>query len=83
MVTDLGALDAFAQREMLAHFDMRNLNTLECFRDTVPSTENVCLELWRIFSQYGNAKLTRVRVEETNNNSFDYFGDGAPIRHDE
>ena len=83
MVADLGEVDAFAQREMLQHFDMANLNTLECFRDTVPSTENLCMELWRIFSEFPRAKLERVRVEETNNNSFDYFGDGAPIEHDE
>jgi len=83
MVADLAELDAFAQREMLAHFDMANLNTLECFRDTVPSTENVCVELWRIFSAYPHARLERVRVEETNNNSFDYFGEGALVRRDE
>src|ERR1700744_1108629 len=63
MVTDLGTLDAFAQREVLQHFDMANLNTLACFRDVVPSTENLCLELWRIFSEYPGAKLERVRVE--------------------
>lgn len=83
MVTDLGGLDAFAQREVLDLFDHRNLNTLESFRDTVPTTENLCLELWRIFTQYPHAQLERVRVEETGNNAFDYFGAGAPIAHDE
>jgi 6-pyruvoyltetrahydropterin/6-carboxytetrahydropterin synthase len=83
MVTNLGDLDAFTKREMLDLFDHANLNTLECFRDTVPSTENLCIELWRIFTTYPHAKLERVRVEETNNNAFDYFGDGAPIRHEE
>jgi 6-pyruvoyltetrahydropterin/6-carboxytetrahydropterin synthase len=83
MVTNLGDLDAFTKREMLDLFDHANLNTLECFRDTVPSTENLCIELWRIFAGYPHAKLERVRVEETNNNSFDYFGEGAPIRHEE
>ena len=83
MVTNLGDLDAFAQREMLDLFDHANLNTLECFRDLVPSTENLCLELWRIFAQYPHATLERVRIEETGNNAFDYFGEGAPIRHEE
>src|ERR1700744_6000046 len=68
MVTNLGDLDAFARREMLDLFDNANLNPLECFRDTVPSTENVCVALWRIFAAYPHAKLERVRVEETNNN---------------
>ena len=83
MVTSLADLDGFAQREMLEGFDHANLNTLECFRDLVPTTENLCLELWRIFAQYPDAKLERVRVEETGNNAFDYFGDGAPVQHEE
>ena len=83
MVTNLADLDSFAQREMLDHFDHANLNTLEYFRDLVPSTENLCLELWRIFTEYPYAKLERIRVEETGNNAFDYFGDGMKIQHEE
>ena len=83
MVTNLGDLDIFAQREFLDAFDHANLNTIDCFRDTVPSTENVCLELWRIFTAYPHAKLERVHVEETGNNSFDYFGSGAPMTYAE
>jgi 6-pyruvoyltetrahydropterin/6-carboxytetrahydropterin synthase len=83
MVTNLADLDSFAQSELLEHFDHANLNTLEFFRDRVPSTENVCVELWRIFAEYPYAKLERVRVEETGNNSFDYFGEGAKIQHEE
>ncbi len=83
MVTNLGDLDSFAQREMLDLFDHANLNTLECFLDLVPTTENLCVELWKIFVQYPHARLERIRVEETGNNAFDYFGDGAPIGHEE
>jgi len=83
MVTNLGDLDSFSQREMLDLFDHANLNTLECFLDLVPTTENLCVELWRIFAQYPYATLERIRVEETGNNAFDYFGDGAPVRHEE
>jgi 6-pyruvoyltetrahydropterin/6-carboxytetrahydropterin synthase len=83
MVTNLGDLDSFAQREMLDLFDHANLNTLECFLDLVPTTENLCVELWKIFVQYPHARLERIRVEETGNNAFDYFGDGSPVRHEE
>jgi len=83
MVTNLGDLDSFAQREMLDLFDHANLNTLECFLDLVPTTENLCVELWKIFVQYPHARLERIRVEETGNNAFDYFGDGAPVHHEE
>lgn len=78
MVTNLADLDQFAAREMLAQLDHANLNTLECFRDLVPTTENLAIEIWRIFAEYPHATLERVRVEETSNNSFDYFGAGDP-----
>ena len=50
MVTNLADLDVFAEREMFARFDHANLNTLECFRDLVPTTENLAIEIWRIFA---------------------------------
>lgn len=80
MVTNLSDLDAFARREMVEVFDHTNLNTLEMFRDRVSTTENLCLEVWRIFASYPHARLERVRIEETGNNSFEYFGDGGSIR---
>jgi 6-pyruvoyltetrahydropterin/6-carboxytetrahydropterin synthase len=77
MVTNLADLDGFAERELLERFDHRNLNTLDCFRDVVPTTENLAIEMWRVFAGYRQAKLKRVRVEETSNNAFDYFGEAA------
>ena len=77
MVTNLADLDSFAQRNLLDLFDHANLNTLPLFRDQVSSTENLAVEIWRIFSEYPHADLRRVRIEETNNNSFDYFGEDA------
>lgn len=81
MVTNLADLDAFAQRELLLRMDHTNLNTLECFRDIVPTTENLAIEIWRIFAVYPHAALERVRVEETSNNAFDYFGPGHAPTH--
>ncbi|WP_263379418.1 6-carboxytetrahydropterin synthase [Granulicella paludicola] len=81
MVTNLADLDSFAQRKMLDLFDHANLNTLDLFRDQVSTTENLCVEVWRMFCEYPHAILRRVHIEETGNNSFDYYGDGAPISH--
>jgi 6-pyruvoyltetrahydropterin/6-carboxytetrahydropterin synthase len=86
MVVNLSDLDSFAQREVLDLFDHANLNTLEAFRDRVTTTENVCVEMWKIFagfaesSDYPQLRLERIHIEETGNNSFDYFGEGAPLR---
>ena len=81
MVTNLADLDAFAQRELLVPLDHTNLNTLECFRDVVPTTENLTIQIWSIFAGYPHAVLERVRVEETSNNAFDYFGAGTTPTH--
>ena len=83
MVTDLAALDAFARTKMLDLFDHANLNTLEPFLNRVSTTENLSIEVWRIFSEYPDAKLERVHIEETGNNSFEYFGEGKLERSHE
>jgi 6-pyruvoyltetrahydropterin/6-carboxytetrahydropterin synthase len=71
MVCDLAALDCFAQTNLIDSFDMMNLNTLAPFANLVPSTENFTIEVFRIFKCFPAAKLERVRIEETGNNSFE------------
>jgi 6-pyruvoyltetrahydropterin/6-carboxytetrahydropterin synthase len=78
MVCDLGALDAFAQTNLLDRFDRTNLNTLDCFANKVSTTENLSIEIYRIFQSFTAAHLERVHVEETSNNSFDYAGETTP-----
>jgi 6-pyruvoyltetrahydropterin/6-carboxytetrahydropterin synthase len=76
MVCDLAEMDAFAQARMVEVFDHQNLNTLERFRNRVPTTENLCMEIYRIFQQgFHGARLVLVRVEETERNSFEYAGE--------
>ena len=72
MVCDLGELDGFAQTNLLQPFDHMNLNTLEVFRERVSTTENFAIEVYRIFEGFTGAKVERVRIEETANNSFEY-----------
>jgi 6-pyruvoyltetrahydropterin/6-carboxytetrahydropterin synthase len=75
MVCDLGELDGFARTNLLEPFDHMNLNTLEVFRDRVSTTENFTKEVYRIFEGFAGAKVERVRIEETANNSFEYGRD--------
>lgn len=74
MVCDLAALDSFARTNLLERFDHMNLNTLDEFRETVSTTENFTIVVYRIFAAFRGARLERVRIEETGNNSFEYFG---------
>src|ERR1700722_10971577 len=78
MVCNLADLDAFAQRNLLARFDHTNLNTLDCFANKVSTTENLSIEIHRIFQGFTAAHLERIHVEETSNNSFDYAGEATP-----
>jgi 6-pyruvoyltetrahydropterin/6-carboxytetrahydropterin synthase len=72
MVCDLGELDCFAQTNLLERFDHMNLNTLNEFREVVSTTENLTIGVYRIFERFAGAKIARVRIEETSNNSFEY-----------
>jgi 6-pyruvoyltetrahydropterin/6-carboxytetrahydropterin synthase len=76
MIANLGDLDEFVAREVLEVFDHRSLNEdVPEFREYVPTTENLCIEIYCRLRAFPKAKLERVRVEETNNNSFEYAGD--------
>jgi len=75
MVCNLAELDSFARTNLLDRFDHTNLNTLDCFQDRVSTTENLSLEIYRIFKDFPAAHLERIHVEETSNNSFDFAGD--------
>ena len=76
MIANLADLDNFVQREVIDPFDYRSLNDeVEVFRAEVPTTENLCIEIYRRVRAFPHAKLERVRVEETSNNSFEYAGE--------
>jgi 6-pyruvoyltetrahydropterin/6-carboxytetrahydropterin synthase len=76
MIANLVDLDAFVGRQVLEEFDCKSLNEdVPAFRDKVPTTENLCIEIYQRLKSFPNAKLERIRVQETGNNSFEYAGD--------
>ena len=78
MVVDLAELDGWVSREVLEPLDHSNLNTLECFRDAVPTTENLVAEIEARLRRALPEKLSLgVRVEETSNNFFEYWEEGS------
>jgi 6-pyruvoyltetrahydropterin/6-carboxytetrahydropterin synthase len=80
MVCNLLDLDGFVQREVIARYDLENLNTLREFAEAVPTTENLCVEIFEILQRgFGLAHLEQVRLEETMMNSFEYAG-GSELR---
>lgn len=86
MVMDLSILDQLVDWEIMDRFDHMHLNLdVDNFRSTVPTTENLCLEIYRLLSPHfwpartepPEIRLHGVRVEETRSNFFEYRGEGA------
>jgi 6-pyruvoyltetrahydropterin/6-carboxytetrahydropterin synthase len=76
MVCNLTDLDGFMEREVLARYDHENLNMLPEFAQEVPTTENLCIQIYEIVQRgFSLAHLERVRLEETMMNAFEYSGD--------
>jgi 6-pyruvoyltetrahydropterin/6-carboxytetrahydropterin synthase len=76
MIANLADLDGFVEREVIEAFDHKSLNEdVPAFRGKVPTTENVCREIYQRLKHFPKARLERVRVEETSNNAFEYAGE--------
>ncbi|HYY68779.1 MAG TPA: 6-carboxytetrahydropterin synthase [Terriglobales bacterium] len=76
MVCNLAELDEFVERELLDRFGHENLNALEPFQHVVPTTENLCREIYGILQRgFRPAAVEMVRLEETMMNSFEYCGE--------
>jgi 6-pyruvoyltetrahydropterin/6-carboxytetrahydropterin synthase len=83
MIANLADLDAFVEREVVEPFDHKYLNEeIEEFRAHVPTTENICIEIFHRLTRFPRARLERVRVEETGLNSFEYAGEPAGATHE-
>ena len=72
---DLPALDTLVEREILSRFRHTNLNDLPPFRETVPTTENLAVEVlrglqaaWPSEPSLGEVVLEKVRIWETERN---------------
>ncbi|MDR3772738.1 MAG: 6-carboxytetrahydropterin synthase [Terracidiphilus sp.] len=75
MVLNLAALDGVVRERVVDRFDHTNLNLDPVFQNRVPTTENLCRTVFELLDgEVVPAKLVQVRVEETENNFFEYSG---------
>ncbi len=75
MVVDLVLLDTAVRTKALERFDHANLNLDPLFANRVPTTENLCKAVFDLLEDsVAPARLAQVRVEETENNFFEYCG---------
>lgn len=81
MVMDLALLDRIVGEHVTRPFDRAFLNA-EAFSDRVPTTENLCAEIFRRLEMVlrseaarGEARLVKILVEETSLNYFECAND--------
>lgn len=79
MVVNLDALDALVRDRILRRYDHRYLNLdVEDYVDLVPTGENIVRHIWSLLRDALPAgRLSKVRLVETRDNSFEYQGEAA------
>lgn len=76
MISNLADLDAFVNEHVIEPFDHRSLNEeVPAFEKAVPTTEILCIEIFKRLESFPRAELEAVLVEETGKNSFEYAGE--------
>ena len=81
MVCNLADLDGWVRDNVLDRYDHQDLNHLTEFSEKVPTTENLCVEIYQLLHRsFTKAHLEKVRIEETMMNSFEYSGESATRR---
>jgi 6-pyruvoyltetrahydropterin/6-carboxytetrahydropterin synthase len=75
-VVDLAKLKEVVNREVIDKVDHRNLNLeVDFMRGTIPTTENIVVAMWNVIAPaLAPAKLERLVLWETQNNSVEYTG---------
>jgi 6-pyruvoyltetrahydropterin/6-carboxytetrahydropterin synthase len=75
MVANLSQLDPFVEAHVIDAFDQKYLNEQVAEfapeKSLVPTTENLCRVIFQRLKNFPAARLERVRIEETSNNSFE------------
>ena len=75
-VVDLGEVARVAEREVVDHVDHRNFNLdVPFMRDVIPTSENIVVRFWQVLApRLAPARLSRLRLWETENNYVEYDG---------
>ena len=75
---NMADLDAVVGQSVVERFHLANLNADPLFQQEVPTTENLCRAIYRVLAgSLPAGKLDRVRIEETENNFFEYAGEAV------
>ncbi len=75
---NLSDLKEIINDAVISKLDHRNINTeVDFMKDKIATTENLAVAIWDVLQpliEERGVLLHRVRIEETENNSVDYYG---------
>ena len=78
-VIDLNELKVLIHEHVIDKIDHRNLNEdVDFMKGKMASTEILAIEIWKILAPLiarENCRLYKIRIEETERNSVEYFGE--------
>jgi 6-pyruvoyltetrahydropterin/6-carboxytetrahydropterin synthase len=75
MVINMATLDAAVSKTLIDRFDHMNLNLDPLFAERVSTTENLCVAIFDLLkAALKPAILEKIRIEETENNFFEFSG---------
>jgi 6-pyruvoyltetrahydropterin/6-carboxytetrahydropterin synthase len=76
-VVDFKELKRIIHTEIIAKVDHKHLNyDVDFLKDKIPTAENIAYSFWQILKpKIGNAKLSSIRLYETENNVVEYRGE--------
>jgi len=78
-VMNLKTLSSIVRKNIIDIVDHKNLNLdVPFMKDILPSAENVAIAFWKVLEPHiakEGCKLHSIRLQETENNSVEYFGE--------
>jgi 6-pyruvoyltetrahydropterin/6-carboxytetrahydropterin synthase len=76
-VVDLKKLKKIIREEIISKVDHKHLNyDVDFLKDKIPTAENIVRAFWRVLeTKISEAKLSAIRLHETENNAVEYRGE--------
>ena len=77
-VIDLKNLKHIVQVKIIQKLDHKDMNNVDFMKNLVCSTENLCVKIWQELEapiKELGAKIYKIKINETENNSFEYYGE--------